>query len=318
MFKQKNSEDYTAIRDILLYLSKEKIISINVGAGRDGTLYKPNRKNTNRMQKIKDELHHSQDEIWIKVTQMGQKAHSWKPIWNWYQANIDSSKKLFLVSIYDLVLIGLSTNYKQRAKTPDHFSMIGGFNYLSGGAEENWTLDLLNAILRHHAQTLHSQQNQAIKCIFSVRFDTFRYILYIPIRFHVLGFQALPCPQCPGIAWWPRGWMVEPFADQLKTHTKFCPLNVSEGFSKGMCAVIAFKVYGFAPLLDHAVYGHNPERLLVASSGGGSASSAKAKQKILFARLLQMSCKTLCLAATHSRRTTTSNLRQNAWLYWPE
>ena len=30
--------------------------------------------------------------------------------------------------------------------TPDHFSMIGGFNYLSGGAEENWTLDLLNAI----------------------------------------------------------------------------------------------------------------------------------------------------------------------------
>ena len=22
-------------------------------------------------------------------------------------------------------------------KTPDHFSMIGGFNYLSGGAEEN-------------------------------------------------------------------------------------------------------------------------------------------------------------------------------------
>ena len=32
------------------------------------------------------------------------------------------------------------------AKTPDHFSMIGGFDYLSGGAEENWTLDLLNAI----------------------------------------------------------------------------------------------------------------------------------------------------------------------------
>ncbi len=49
--------------------------------------------------------------------------------------------------------------------------------------------------------------------------------------------------------------MVEPFADQLKTHTKFCPLDVSEGFSKGMCAVIAFKVYGFAPLLNHAVYG---------------------------------------------------------------
>ena len=34
-----------------------------------------------------------------------------------------------------------------------------------------------------------------------------------------------------------------------------------------MCAIIAFKVYGFAPLLNHAVYGHNRERLLVASSG---------------------------------------------------
>ena len=76
MFKQKNAEDYKAIRDILLYLSNEKIISINIGAGKDGTLYKPNRKNTKRMQKIKDELHHSQDDIWIKVTQMGQCAHS--------------------------------------------------------------------------------------------------------------------------------------------------------------------------------------------------------------------------------------------------
>ena len=62
--------------------------------------------------------------------------------------------------------------------------------------------------------------------------------------------------------------MVEPFAAQLKPHTKFRPLNISEGFSKGMCAVIAFKVYGFAPLLNHAVYGHNRERLLVASFGG--------------------------------------------------
>ena len=61
--------------------------------------------------------------------------------------------------------------------------------------------------------------------------------------------------------------MVEPFADQLKTHTKFCPLNVSEGFSKGMCAIIAFKVYDFAPFLNHAVNGHDRERLLVASSG---------------------------------------------------
>ena len=25
----------------------------------------------------------------------------------------------------------------KHAKTPDHFSMIGGFDYLSGGAEEN-------------------------------------------------------------------------------------------------------------------------------------------------------------------------------------
>jgi len=33
-----------------------------------------------------------------------------------------------------------------------------------------------------------------------------------------------------------RGCKVEPFADQLKTHTKFCSLNISEGFSKGMCA----------------------------------------------------------------------------------
>ena len=57
--------------------------------------------------------------------------------------------------------------------------------------------------------------------------------------------------------------MVEPFADQLKTHPQFCPLNISEGFSKGMCAIIAFKVYGFAPLLNHAVYGHNRKRLLV-------------------------------------------------------
>ena len=45
--------------------------------------------------------------------------------------------------------------------------------------------------------------------------------------------------------------MAEPFADQLKTHTKFCSLNISDGFSKGMCAIIAFKekwVHFFGPV----------------------------------------------------------------------
>ena len=146
--------------------------------------------------------------------------------------------------------------------------MIGGFDYLSGGAEENWTLDLLNAILRHHAPNL----TQPIKSGYYMYI--FRPFWYISIQFCIsqsdfMGkdfkhFLILNAQVSHGET---RGWMVEPFADQLKTHSKFCPLNVSEGFSKWMCTIIAFKVYGFAPLLNHAVYGHNRERLLVASSG---------------------------------------------------
>ena len=76
MYKHKTAEDYKAINSILTYLSGEKIVSINNRVGRDGNLYTPNRKETSRMQKIKDELHHSQDPIWLKITVMGENSSS--------------------------------------------------------------------------------------------------------------------------------------------------------------------------------------------------------------------------------------------------
>ena len=70
MFKHKDSNDYKAINSILTLLNSEGIISINKRVGNDGNLYKPNRNYTSRMQAIKDELHHSTDEIWLKISKM--------------------------------------------------------------------------------------------------------------------------------------------------------------------------------------------------------------------------------------------------------
>jgi hypothetical protein len=70
MFKHKTSQDFKAINDILTFLNSEKIITISDRAGRDGNLYKPNRKYTNRMQSIKNELYNSKDIIWIHITSM--------------------------------------------------------------------------------------------------------------------------------------------------------------------------------------------------------------------------------------------------------
>lgn len=70
MFKHKTSDDYKAINSILTYLNSEGIICISNRAGRDGNLYKPDRKYTTRMQAIKDELYHSNDPLWIKISKM--------------------------------------------------------------------------------------------------------------------------------------------------------------------------------------------------------------------------------------------------------